>query len=284
MDPLGNPITTRPIQPGWELSIEPYPCGWLGFTEEPDRQFGNGSVLPQTRIWSDGLEPLLTLHFVKYHWQRQSIGETYQSISSAAWVWLPAFTATLLRHSATLLALSIEHDTKFVTNHQRKPRISTLWPTVARIYLHKGVYSGSEMFPPSQIAEQGPSPPGPQRVPPGQPQNHPVNQPTSSRSNPPPEPPSGTPRRPPIGHSIKQFQPPSELQKTNISRIADFPPLLEMAYHDYDGDDGSDNSSDLGGAEGKLPISLKQTEFPWKPFTKRMEQANYSGFNKWRKV
>jgi len=40
----------------------------------------------------------------------------------------------------------------------------------------------------------------------------------------------------------------------------------------------------LGGAEGKPPISLKQTEFSLKQFAKRMGQPNYSTFNKWKKV
>jgi hypothetical protein len=40
----------------------------------------------------------------------------------------------------------------------------------------------------------------------------------------------------------------------------------------------------LGGAEGKAPISLKQTEFSMKQFAKRMGQPNFSTFNKWKKV
>jgi hypothetical protein len=40
----------------------------------------------------------------------------------------------------------------------------------------------------------------------------------------------------------------------------------------------------LGGAEGKAPISLKQTEFSLKQFAKRMGQPNFSTFNKWKKV
>ena len=40
----------------------------------------------------------------------------------------------------------------------------------------------------------------------------------------------------------------------------------------------------MGWAEGKAPISLKQTEFPLKQFAKRMGQSNFSTFNKWKKV
>ena len=57
-----------------------------------------------------------------------------------------------------------------------------------------------------------------------------------------------------------------------------------MFYDDYDADDESDDSSDLNSAEGKLPVSLKPTEFSLKQSANRMEQANYSGFNKWKKV
>jgi len=57
-----------------------------------------------------------------------------------------------------------------------------------------------------------------------------------------------------------------------------------MSYNEYDVADQSDDSSDLGGAERKPPISLKQTKFSLKQFDKRMGQANYSAFNKWKKV
>jgi len=61
MDPLGNPLTTRPILTGWGFTMEPYPSGQFGFIDDPDRQFGNGLVGTQTRARSDGPELLLTL-------------------------------------------------------------------------------------------------------------------------------------------------------------------------------------------------------------------------------
>jgi hypothetical protein len=57
-----------------------------------------------------------------------------------------------------------------------------------------------------------------------------------------------------------------------------------MSYDDYDADDGSNDSSDSGSAEGKLSVSLKQTEFSLMQFGKMMGQAIFSVFNKWRKV
>jgi len=61
MDPLGDPLTTHPIQTVWEFTMEPYLSGQFGFIDDPDRQFGNGSVWTQTQNQSDGPEPLLTL-------------------------------------------------------------------------------------------------------------------------------------------------------------------------------------------------------------------------------
>jgi len=62
------------------------------------------------------------------------------------------------------------------------------------------------------------------------------------------------------------------------------PPLPEISYDEFDADYESDDSSDLGGVEGKAPFSLKQTEFSLKQFAKRMGQPNFSTFNKWKKV
>jgi hypothetical protein len=61
------------------------------------------------------------------------------------------------------------------------------------------------------------------------------------------------------------------------------PSLTEISYDELDADAESDDSSDLGGAEGKAPISLKQTEFTLKQFAKRMGQSNFSAFNNWKK-
>jgi len=61
MDPLGDPLTTRPIQTGWEFTLKPYPSRQFGFIDNPDHRFGTGSVSTRTRTRSDGPEQLLTL-------------------------------------------------------------------------------------------------------------------------------------------------------------------------------------------------------------------------------
>ena len=61
MDPLCDPLTTRPIQTGWKFTMKLYPSGQFGFIDDPDRQFGNGLVWTRTRTPSDGPEPLLTI-------------------------------------------------------------------------------------------------------------------------------------------------------------------------------------------------------------------------------
>jgi len=144
--------------------------------------------------------------------------------------------------------------------------------------------SGSQMFPPPQFPEQGPLSPGALRVPPGPPGHHPVNQLTSSSSTPPPQPPSGAPGRHPINHPTSRVEQPAAPRETDVVGIADLPPLPEMSYDEYDAADESDNSSDLGSAAGKPPISLKQRQFSLKQFAKRMGQPNCSAYNKCKKV
>jgi len=61
MDPLGDPLTTRTIQTGWEFTTELYPSGQFGCIDDLDCQFGNGLVWTRTWTWSEHPERLLTL-------------------------------------------------------------------------------------------------------------------------------------------------------------------------------------------------------------------------------
>jgi len=168
--------------------------------------------------------------------------------------------------------------------HSASQQYPSYGPPWQGYYLHQGGYGRSQIFPPPQFPEQGPSSPGAPRVPPGPLGNHPLNQPTSSSSTPPPQPPSSAPGRHPISLPTKRFQPPAEPRKTDVAGIADLPLLPEMSCDEYDAANESDDSSDWGSAEGKPLISLKQTEFSLKQFANRMGQANYSASNKWEKV
>jgi len=78
MDPLGDPLTTSTIQTGWEFTIEPYLSWRLGFIDNPDCQFGDGSVWTQTQTRCDGPEPLLTLALRSHDiwvWESQAYGD-----------------------------------------------------------------------------------------------------------------------------------------------------------------------------------------------------------------
>jgi hypothetical protein len=134
-----------------------------------------------------------------------------------------------------------------------------------------------------QLTGQGPSSPGAPRVPPVLPGNIPVIRPTSSFSTPYGQLP-GAPGKPLISLQTKRFQPAAPPRWTAVARFADLPPLPEIPYDEFDADYESGDSSDLGGAQSKAPISLKQMEFSLKQFAKRMRQPNCSGFNKWKKV
>ena len=61
MDPPGDLLTTRPIQTGWNIGIELCPNCQFGSIDNPDHQFGNGSVLTRTQTRNDGPELLPTL-------------------------------------------------------------------------------------------------------------------------------------------------------------------------------------------------------------------------------
>ena len=147
----------------------------------------------------------------------------------------------------------------------------------------QGEYGGPQMFPPQQFAGHGPSSPGAPRVPPAPARNNPVIQPTSSTSTAPGQL-SGGPGRPLIVRPTKRLQPAVEPRRTDVTGIADLPPLPGISYDQYNAEYESDDSLEMGGAEGKAPIRLKQTEFSLKQFANRMGQSNFSMFNKWKKV
>jgi len=61
MDPLYNPLRTRPILMGREMSIELYPNQQFGFNDNLDRQSGSGSVPARNRTRLEGPELSLRL-------------------------------------------------------------------------------------------------------------------------------------------------------------------------------------------------------------------------------
>ena len=68
MDPLCDPLTTRPLQTDWEFTMELNPSGLFRFIDDPERQFGNISDWTRTRTLSDGPEQLLTLTSTSNIW------------------------------------------------------------------------------------------------------------------------------------------------------------------------------------------------------------------------
>jgi hypothetical protein len=74
------------------------------------------------------------------------------------------------------------------------------------------------------------------------------------------------------------------MRRTDVAEILDLPPFPDISYDEFDADAEIDDSADFDKAEGKAPITLKQTEFSLKQFAKRMRQPNFSAFNKWKKV
>jgi len=163
---------------------------------------------------------------------------------------------------------------------QRYPSYGPLWQGYD---FPQGGYGGPQMFPPQQCTGQAPSSPGAPRVPPATSRNIPVLWPTPSASTP-YGPISGTPGRPPISLARKRLQLAAELRSTDVAGIANFPHLQDISYDKFDADCVSDDSSDLGGAQGKDPVSVKQMEFSLKQFAEWMGQPTFGTFNKWKKL
>jgi len=181
------------------------------------------------------------------------------------------------------------HQASFNTTPSSQPSSSvTQWypsygPSWQAYDFPQGGYGGPQLFPPEQFTGHGLSSPGAHRVPPAPPGNNPVIRPTSSAFSAPGQLP-GAPDRPPMSLPTKRFQPAVEPRRTDVARITDLPPLPDISYDKYDSDYESDGLLDLGRAEGKAPIILKQTEFSLNQFATRMGQPNFSTFNKWKKV
>jgi len=54
MDPLGDPLTTHPIQTGWQFTIELYPSWQFAFIDHPNLQFGKGCRWTTLAMWRCG--------------------------------------------------------------------------------------------------------------------------------------------------------------------------------------------------------------------------------------
>ena len=122
--------------------------------------------------------------------------------------------------------------------------------------LLQGGYEGPQMLAQPQFTRHGPSSPGTPRVPSAPPGNNPVIALTSSASTAQGQHP-GASGRPPICLPTERCQPAVEPMRTDVTRIADLPPLPEIPDDEYNADYEIDDSSDLGWAKGKAPISLK---------------------------
>jgi len=175
--------------------------------------------------------------------------------------------------------------------HEVRNQALVVQPKDIRVMGHRGKditspqggYGGLQMFLPQQFTQQGPSSPATPRVPPSPTGIIPANRPTSSSSPPYGQIPS-TPGRPSISLPTKRFQLAAELRRIDVAEIADLPPSPDNSYAEFDADAEINDSLDFSQAEGKAPISLKQTEFSLKQFAKRMGQPNFSAFNKRKKV
>ena len=125
MDPLGDPLTTHPVQTGWELCIELYPDWWFGWIDNPDRQFGNGLGLTRTWTRRNGMELLLT---ICHRGLLPRSGSLYRT--SDCWFSVISTSGELLQHQhgtqATLCKVTIGQDEYLAAGDEVSVYSSTL--------------------------------------------------------------------------------------------------------------------------------------------------------------
>jgi len=201
--------------------------------------------------------------------QQQLIPNAHEWISSAAWVWLREFPAGICRCISVVSPFSVHYDTQFATNHQHMPRIWKLWATVATMWPPRWVWQVSNASPSTdsrtsivicrgtesafrtswkrfcQLAN--------------------IFQLYSSNWNI-----FRHSCQTIICHSARRFQPQVGIQTVEVPGIPDISPSVNISDEKCDVAKGSEDHFHLGTAEDNPLISLKQTEFPLKPFAKWM--------------
>ena len=122
MDPLGNPLTIRPIQTGWEFTMQPDLSRQFRFIDDLDHRFDNGSVWTRSRIRSDGPGPLLTLVV----WER-----TVQECSCARLcnrARSHSVRQTTKKFNTWWKPLSMASDVEWaIDENERQPSVNNLW-------------------------------------------------------------------------------------------------------------------------------------------------------------
>jgi hypothetical protein len=84
MDELGDPLTRRRIETGWEVTMQVSLCQQFGFIDDPDHQFGNRTVWTRTPTQNDCLEPLLPLQ-IFIQWNLQWVIKTVLQLATVGW-------------------------------------------------------------------------------------------------------------------------------------------------------------------------------------------------------
>jgi len=145
MDPLYNPLGTRPIQTGREMSMEPYPNRQFGFIDNPDRQSGSGSVPTRTRTRSDGPDPLLTL--VESYTQAGRIESSGQMMIVSSSIELSLLTSKYRASARSTRIVRPGLETFITCTTFPDWKVGNFYQTCSRI-----VYSGQKMIVSSGIA------------------------------------------------------------------------------------------------------------------------------------
>ena len=103
--------------------MEPYPSGQFGFIDDPDPQFGNGSVWTRTRTRSDGPEPLLTL----CKWQTKGWAIGVQFRQSSDWCHMAIARQVISSDIKSVIVILIWKGSIFEPESVRSSQNSSIW-------------------------------------------------------------------------------------------------------------------------------------------------------------
>jgi len=132
--------------------MEPYPSGQFGFSDDPDRQFGNGWVWTRTRTRSDGPEPFVTLCIPSHLAKPFSLPEAPRNLqkleADQLHLTLGSSPYPSSRRAETRLVLSNSFDRRCHPHYRRRSKLQRRWESYPRIpHLREPIVQTLPMYP-----------------------------------------------------------------------------------------------------------------------------------------
>jgi hypothetical protein len=100
MEPLGDLLTTRPIQNSWVITFTLYPKWWFWLYDNLDTQFANSLVAILTRTWSNCLEQISNTRWQYPKFLTHNQASVQSTLSHGTdFEWVAVITGTIMHPS-----------------------------------------------------------------------------------------------------------------------------------------------------------------------------------------